>query len=213
MHSKCKVICIEGCVCPPGQTLNEHRQCIPVSSCSCIHSGHYYPPEFLQRRGKEMCECSQGHWDCHEATAADIILTPPPNIARECDPSAHEVATDCVSSCPLTCNNYHHHEPCTIAICYPGCRCQKGYILDTSTGTCVEPHNCPCHHGGKSYEEGEQVTMDCNTWTATAGSDVVQSGRPIFDDFFQHLWPYFGNNTANVVFQMVKRLWLNCIDQ
>ncbi|GFT55719.1 uncharacterized protein TNCV_4569361 [Trichonephila clavipes] len=44
--------------------------------------------------------------------------------------------------------------------------------------------------------------------TATAGSDVIQSGRPIFDDFFQHLWPYIGNNTANVVFQMVKRLWL-----
>ncbi|GFY12537.1 hypothetical protein TNCV_2447281 [Trichonephila clavipes] len=37
--------------------------------------------------------------------------------------------------------------------------------------------------------------------TATAGSDVVQSGRPIFDDFFQHLWPYIGKNTANVVFQ------------
>ncbi|GFV18471.1 hypothetical protein TNCV_4469071 [Trichonephila clavipes] len=53
---------------------------------------------------------------------------------------------------------------------------------------------------------------DC--WrTATAGSDVVQSGRPIFDDFFQHLWPYIGNNTANVVFQMVKRLWLIRIDQ
>ncbi|GFV06267.1 hypothetical protein TNCV_3667661 [Trichonephila clavipes] len=41
--------------------------------------------------------------------------------------------------------------------------------------------------------------------TATTGSDVVQSGRPIFDDFFQHLWPYIGNNTANVVFQMVKQ--------
>ncbi|GFW74719.1 hypothetical protein TNCV_962941 [Trichonephila clavipes] len=50
-------------------------------------------------------------------------------------------------------------------------------------------------------------------WTATAGSDVVQSGRPIFDDFFQHLWSYIGNNTANVVFQMVKRLWLIRIDQ
>ncbi|GFV47388.1 hypothetical protein TNCV_4830441 [Trichonephila clavipes] len=49
--------------------------------------------------------------------------------------------------------------------------------------------------------------------TATAGSDVVQSGRPIFHDFFQHLWPYIGNNTANVVFQMVKRLWLIRIDQ
>ncbi|GFS51242.1 hypothetical protein TNCV_3533211 [Trichonephila clavipes] len=49
--------------------------------------------------------------------------------------------------------------------------------------------------------------------TATTGSDVVQSGRPIFDDFFQHLWPYIGNNTANVVFQTVKRLWLIRIDQ
>ncbi|GFU28505.1 hypothetical protein TNCV_1410421 [Trichonephila clavipes] len=49
--------------------------------------------------------------------------------------------------------------------------------------------------------------------TATAGSDVVQSGRLIFDDFFQRLWPYIGNNTANVVFQMVKRLWLIRIDQ
>ncbi|GFV60895.1 hypothetical protein TNCV_925091 [Trichonephila clavipes] len=49
--------------------------------------------------------------------------------------------------------------------------------------------------------------------TATAGSDVVQSGRPIFDDFFQHLWWYIDNNTANVVFQMVKRLWLIRIEQ
>ncbi|GFX54628.1 hypothetical protein TNCV_793141 [Trichonephila clavipes] len=49
--------------------------------------------------------------------------------------------------------------------------------------------------------------------TATAGSDGVQSGRPIFDDFFQHLWPYIGNNTANAVFQMIKRLWLIRIDQ
>ncbi|GFU69244.1 adhesion G protein-coupled receptor B2 [Trichonephila clavipes] len=49
--------------------------------------------------------------------------------------------------------------------------------------------------------------------TAKAGSDVVQSGRPIFDDFSQHLWPYIGNNTANVAFQMVKRLWLIHIDQ
>ncbi|GFV90586.1 hypothetical protein TNCV_2223021 [Trichonephila clavipes] len=50
-------------------------------------------------------------------------------------------------------------------------------------------------------------------WTATAGSDVVQSGRPVFDDIFQHLWPYIGNNTVNVVFQMVKRLWLIRIEQ
>ncbi|GFX33560.1 hypothetical protein TNCV_1932271 [Trichonephila clavipes] len=58
-------------------------------------------------------------------------------------------------------------------------------------------------------------TLKVNTpeRTVTAGSDVVQSGLPISDDFFQHLWPYIGNNTANVVFQMVKRLWLIRIDQ
>ncbi|GFU85434.1 hypothetical protein TNCV_4816861 [Trichonephila clavipes] len=59
----------------------------------------------------------------------------------------------------------------------------------------------------------ESDDFDCCVKTATAGSDVVQSGRPIFDDFFQHLWPYIGNNTANVVFQMVTRLWLIRIDQ
>ncbi|GFW09694.1 glutamate-gated chloride channel [Trichonephila clavipes] len=57
------------------------------------------------------------------------------------------------------------------------------------------------------------IKYDFGQMTAAAGSDVVQSGRPIFDDFFQHLWPYIGNNTANVVFQMVKRLWLIRIDQ
>ncbi|GFV47506.1 hypothetical protein TNCV_904671 [Trichonephila clavipes] len=59
----------------------------------------------------------------------------------------------------------------------------------------------------------EHLTDDVVRRTATAGSDVVQSGRPIFDDFFQHLCPYIGNNTANAVFQMVKRLWLIRIDQ
>ncbi|GFX93549.1 hypothetical protein TNCV_1094891 [Trichonephila clavipes] len=61
--------------------------------------------------------------------------------------------------------------------------------------------------------EGWQCNARVVHMTATAGSDVVQSGRPIFDDFFQHLWPYIGNNTANVVFQMVKRMRLIRIDQ
>ncbi|GFX24156.1 hypothetical protein TNCV_2436491 [Trichonephila clavipes] len=52
-----------------------------------------------------------------------------------------------------------------------------------------------------------------NKLCSKTATDVVQSGRSIFDDFFQHLWPYIGNNTANVVFQMVKRLWLIRIDQ
>ncbi|GFV76549.1 hypothetical protein TNCV_4727691 [Trichonephila clavipes] len=68
---------------------------------------------------------------------------------------------------------------------------------------------------GEAWAKGHATGTPDSTFpqTATAGSDVVQSRRPIFDEFFQHLWPYIGNNTANVVFQMVKRLWLIRIDQ
>ncbi|GFV74238.1 hypothetical protein TNCV_2312361 [Trichonephila clavipes] len=71
------------------------------------------------------------------------------------------------------------------------------------------------HRLNLAWHSRRRSTSDQSTLplTATAGSDVVQSGRPIFDDFFQHLWPYIGNNTANVVFQMVERLWLIRIDQ
>ncbi|GFT82022.1 hypothetical protein TNCV_3909601 [Trichonephila clavipes] len=66
----------------------------------------------------------------------------------------------------------------------------------------------------KKFRDNRWVRhLSLTCWTATAGSNVVHSERPIFDDFFQHLWPYIGNNTANVVFQMVKRLWLIRIDQ
>ncbi|GFX29373.1 hypothetical protein TNCV_3219061 [Trichonephila clavipes] len=70
-----------------------------------------------------------------------------------------------------------------------------------------------CHQAHSALSVKRFLAMYSVLVTATAGSDVVQSGRPIFDDFFQHLWPYIGNNTANVVFQMVKRLWLMRIDQ
>ncbi|GFX15953.1 hypothetical protein TNCV_522601 [Trichonephila clavipes] len=58
-----------------------------------------------------------------------------------------------------------------------------------------------------------QSTLSERFKDSMVGSDVVQSGRPIFDDFFQHLWPNICKNAANVVFQMVKRLWLIRIDQ
>ncbi|GFV69958.1 hypothetical protein TNCV_1983251 [Trichonephila clavipes] len=49
---------------------------------------------------------------------------------------------------------------------------------------------------------------DCHGWL---GCSPIWTSN--FDDFFQHLWSYISNNTANDVFQMVKRLWLIRIDQ
>ncbi|GFT65992.1 hypothetical protein TNCV_3097551 [Trichonephila clavipes] len=85
---------------------------------------------------------------------------------------------------------------------------QDMYGLSTISGL-------PLHDDKGRYHPEKSMTDSQKdlSKTATAGSDVVQSGRPIFDDFSQHLWPYIGNNAANVVFQMVKRLWLIRIDQ
>ncbi|GFS76453.1 hypothetical protein TNCV_1620801 [Trichonephila clavipes] len=90
------------------------------------------------------------------------------------------------------------------------------YVFARGTGTVMRHRNevlKPFVHLSTGAVGPKFNLMDGNVKTATAGSDVVQSGRPIFDDFFQHLWPYIGNNTANVVFQMVKRSWLIRIDQ
>ncbi|GFT12660.1 hypothetical protein TNCV_5094341 [Trichonephila clavipes] len=99
-------------------------------------------------------------------------------------------------------------------------KCTKVIFAESSSGE----KDVSCFHptfvtkidrfGGKNIHVCGGILLGIGiSLSATAGSDVVQSGRPIFDDFFQHLWPYIGNNTANVVFQMVKRLWLIRIDQ
>ncbi|GFV37565.1 uncharacterized protein TNCV_4981871 [Trichonephila clavipes] len=56
---------------------------------------------------------------------------------------------------------------------------KAGYLLRNILGRKVVKTNL----------KGLQYQLFCYK-TATAGSDVVQSGCPIFDDFFQHLWPY-----------------------
>ncbi|GFT48783.1 hypothetical protein TNCV_595381 [Trichonephila clavipes] len=89
-------------------------------------------------------------------------------------------------------------------------KCSALRIVETKKTFSQEPQSSEVVVDTSRMDSTEKIRQE---WTATAGSDVVQSGRPIFDDFFQHLWPYIGNNTANVVFQMVKRLWLIRIDQ
>jgi hypothetical protein len=34
--------CLEGCRCPPGQTLDRRDRCIPIAECSCTHNGFEY---------------------------------------------------------------------------------------------------------------------------------------------------------------------------
>lgn len=56
--------------------------------------------------------------------------------------------------------------------CRPGCVCKKGYVLDVGLKKCVLPIDCSCHHGSKSYTEGETIKNDCNTCVCEGGNWV-----------------------------------------
>ena len=46
----------------------------------------------------------------------------------------------------------------------PTCQCKDGFVRDLETGECIKPYQCPCHHGHRSYKEGDQIRRDCNSW-------------------------------------------------
>ena len=60
--------------------------------------------------------------------------------------------------------NIHLKEPPSYGECTEGCECREGFILDTQSNTCVRDTECPCHFGGKSYNEGDVVRSGCNRW-------------------------------------------------
>ncbi|GFV13316.1 transposable element Tc3 transposase [Trichonephila clavipes] len=95
----------------------------------------------------------------------------------------------------------------------PNCHTRSTLVTRGSCLVCCTPRRHPNSRTMVASLATDSGRNHTSQKTATAGSDVVQSGRPIFDDFFQHLWPYIDNNRANVVFQMVKRLWLIRIEQ
>lgn len=71
---------------------------------------------------------------------------------------------------PKTCKNMHTHQAKTAIDCRPGCVCSKGYVLDTNKNKCVQPDACSCHHGSKSYDDGEVIKNDCNTCVCKKGN-------------------------------------------
>lgn len=64
-------------------------------------------------------------------------------------------------------HNYHETSP---AECHLGCVCKKGYVFDVSRKKCVLPADCSCHHGSKSYSDGEKIKSDCNMCECKAGT-------------------------------------------
>ncbi|KAG4071830.1 hypothetical protein HA402_005991 [Bradysia odoriphaga] len=175
LDDKCTSSCVEGCRCPPGLSLNDQNECIPTKMCPCMYKGMIFNPGYKEVRPGakylELCTCSGGRWSCDEANDNDRIEYPPAADMRDrCLSSKNEEFTTCEPSEPKTCKNMLSYFPSTTADCRPGCVCKSGYVLDVVLKECVLPKDCSCHHGHKSYSDGQSIVNECNTCICKGGS-------------------------------------------
>lgn len=161
--------CVEGCRCPAGQVLDENNECVTIAMCKCAYKNMQFKPGYKEvrsgRKFQELCTCHGGKWSCVEAMGDDAIKYPAASdMSKKCSATRNEVFTTCEPAEPLSCKNMHMNVSSSTALCRPGCKCKDGYVLDTVLKQCVLPEKCSCHHGGKSFTEGEKIREDCNTW-------------------------------------------------
>jgi von Willebrand factor len=140
-----------------------------ITMCKCVYKGMEFKSGYKETRPGlqflQLCTCTGGKWICIEANERDAMNFPPAvEMSKKCSPMRNEEFTTCEPAEPVTCKNMHMHVPTTTAQCRPGCKCKNGYVLDTILKHCVLPENCSCHHGGRSYNEGDKIKEDCNTW-------------------------------------------------
>jgi von Willebrand factor len=149
--------------------LDDNNECVAIGMCKCQYKGLEFKPNYKEvRPGQkhlQLCTCDGGRWSCVEAKGFDSVKYPAAeDISKKCSPANHEVFTTCEPAEPLTCKNMHVNVSSTTAVCRPGCKCKDGFVLDTMAKKCVLPESCSCHHGGRSYNDGEKIKEDCNTW-------------------------------------------------
>ncbi|KAK0088266.1 hypothetical protein PV326_004912 [Microctonus aethiopoides] len=173
-NKNCREECVEGCNCPDGQTLDVNGECIPIGQCPCEYNGMEFSAGHREIRpgikSQDLCACAGGLWLCSPATAMEIQQYPAAiNLKTICTNTKHLEITNCEPITPRTCRNMHEIINQSPAICRAGCVCQRGYVLDTPSGECVEYHKCPCYHGGKSYRENSTIQENCNTCKCNNG--------------------------------------------
>lgn len=172
---ECKKTCAEGCNCPAGQTIGEDGECVPLVQCPCFREGLKFPPGYIEIRpgskAQMFCKCQNAAWDCREAQAVEVMKYPKTgDLKAVCSSVNNQEFTTCEPVDQPTCKNMHVHQPTSPAICRPGCKCKTGHVLDPETNKCVKPIDCPCHHGGRSYKDGQTVESECSKCKCSGGS-------------------------------------------
>ncbi|KAK4875849.1 hypothetical protein RN001_012271 [Aquatica leii] len=172
--SNCIQSCVEGCNCPPGQSLDVDGDCVEIKKCGCYYKTEHYNNDYKQIRDIKgllsLCTCSDAEWTCRPATPNEIDIYPN-DLKDTCNKNEHKEYTPCEPVEYKTCKNMHTFTATSSSpiVCHTGCQCEKDYVLDTETNKCVKPEECPCHHGGQSYKEDSIVHNDCNLCKCVQG--------------------------------------------
>ena len=180
LGTNCSSRCVEGCSCPAGETLSETGDCIPVSSCPCRRGELLYPAGSRDLRGEtgEVCSCSNARWLCQPATTSQLSQMSSSVSPAVCEERReHRVLELCHSGPPLSCSNMHSANLSSSSawpdVCSAKCVCAPGYV-ENNQGVCIPFRHCPCHHAGRSYQEGDLIKQRCNTWWALSTLTISQ---------------------------------------
>ncbi|XP_034444063.1 mucin-5B-like [Hippoglossus hippoglossus] len=148
---------LDGCGCAEGKYLNEKRECVSASQCSCHMGDTVVRPRQTVTVNGETCSCHDGKLRC-KGSPKNKSCTDPMVFFNCSNAKPGEKGTECQKSCQTL------DIDCVSTQCISGCVCPAGLLSD-GKGACVEEEDCPCPYNGQYYNSGQTVTVDCNTCT------------------------------------------------
>ncbi|XP_060132764.1 mucin-5B-like [Zootoca vivipara] len=151
-----QTIPVDGCSCPEGTYLMNEEECVFPEDCPCYHKGLLIQPKSSFQEDELVCKCIRGQLDCIGNTERKKDC-PYPMSYFDCS-SAGPSATG--SECQKSCETQDMQ--CYATECVSGCMCPDGLVSD-GHGNCIEEEQCPCMRGGKFYNPGTRITVNCNT--------------------------------------------------
>lgn len=73
--------------------------------------------------------------------------------------------------------------------CVSGCMCPSGLVSD-GKGGCISEDDCPCTHNGITYQPGQTIKVDCNTWYVHLTSIKHLTQNICITKPLKNVWPF-----------------------
>ncbi|KAL0832214.1 hypothetical protein ABMA28_001665 [Loxostege sticticalis] len=132
--------CPPGLNCGPYEVASKEKIVCPPQTCASLFGSFYCPPQ----DPVPGCNCIDGYLRDESGTCIPSEQCPPNPVEEPCpDGDKNATRQECPSWCQPTCEYPVPGDICPAA-CFPrGCVCKPGFILESRTGQCISPDDCP----------------------------------------------------------------------